>query len=261
MHSFKQNAIDASWSVFNENTERNDIKLSSTGVRSYARPPNPIFFDDFLGDVIADQWGTAAGTDTSIAVAAFNAQVGGVVRMTSGNTTAGTMATNGVQLHSALNWKANQGGLIFEARVKVELITNVALFVGLTDQVASLEMPINASGTSEQLTSTADDAVGFLFDTAFATDNTWLVGTKAGTDATHQNSGVAPTADTFHYYRIEIDSSGHAKFFIDNVQTGTLMANAVTATVALTPVVAVFSRNSTQKYVDVDYIYVTADRA
>jgi hypothetical protein len=260
MHSIKQNSIDASWSVKNDNTGRDDIKLSSTGNPSFARPPLPCLFDDFLGDVLADEWGAAVGSDTAGATAAINAQIGGVVRMTTANSTAGTMATNGAQLHSALNWEAENGGLVFEARVKLSAITGVALFVGFTDQVAALEIPIQSAGSSETLTSNATDAVGFLFDTAMATDNIWLVGVKNNTDATHQNSGKAPTAATFHTYRIEVDSSGNATFFFDNVQVGTVMAGALTASVALTPVIAAFS-NSTAKNVDVDYIFVQSERA
>jgi len=58
------------------------------------------------------------------------------------------MAVNGVQIESGLNYKANAGGLVFEAKVNLSAITAVSLFVGLTDQTAALEAPVNASGAA-----------------------------------------------------------------------------------------------------------------
>lgn len=217
-----------------------------------------ISFDDFLGDVLADQWNAPTkGTDAQTVAPAITAAAGGTVTMVTGDDAAADMATNGVALNSELNWKAGQGNLVLEARVKVSAITAVQLFVGFTDTKA-LEFPVNV-GAADALTTTATDAVGFTFDTGADTDKIWLVGVANNTDATAQNSALAYVADTYKILRVEVTDAGVATFYIDNTQVGTAMTGAVTTTVALTPVVAAYS-GAASRTVTVDYIMVSADR-
>jgi hypothetical protein len=219
-------------------------------------------YDDFEGDVIADQWGNATkGSDGATADFAILADVNGKVRGTTGAGAGGTMAANGIQIHRALNWKANQGGLSFEARIQTSAITNISYFVGFTDQIAALEAPITSAASANTITTNATDAVGFMFDTSMTTANIWLVGVANDVDATAQNSAIAPVAATYITLRVEVTSAGVASFFINNVAVGTAMAGAVTATVALTPVVAVFTRTAASATMDIDYISVQALRA
>lgn len=222
----------------------------------------PTFYDDFLGDVLTDQWGSAEGADdsTSAVAAVVAGAANGVCRITTGDGDTSTMAGSGVQVTSFLNWKANSGNLIFEARVALSAITSISVFVGLTDQVSSLEMPINSAGSSDTITTTATDAVGFFFDTAQVIDNWWIAGVKNDTDATHANTTIAPVAATYQVLRIELDASGNARFWIDGVFVGTVVS-AVTATVALAPVIAAFNRTTSSRNVDIDYVLVQADRA
>lgn len=218
-------------------------------------------FDDFDGGVLSTAWtNPTKGSDAATANFAVSADVNGKLRGTTGAGAGANMATNGIQLNRALTWKANQGGLVFEARVKISAITNIAVFVGLTDQVATLECPINSAGSLDTITTTATDAVGFMFDTAMATDDIWLVGVANDVDATLQDSGLAFVADTYKTLRIEVTSTGAATFYIDNVLKGTSMTGAVTATVALTPVVTVFTRTAASATMDIDYISVQAQR-
>jgi len=259
MYSIKQ--TPEGWAVHHERFKRDVVLFDANGNHRFLGVPPPRIFDDFLGDVLADQWGSAVGSDGQVVAPAVAADVNGRFRMTTGDDAAADMATNGVQLHSFLSWKANQGNLVFETRVKLSAITGVALFVGLTDQIASLEMPIESAGSADTITTTATDAVGFFFDTRMTTDNWWLAGVKNNADATHQNSGIAPVADTYNTLRIELDASGNAIFYMDGVKIGTQMANAVTATVALTPVIAAFTPAAASRSIDGDYILVQADRA
>ena len=217
-------------------------------------------FDDFLGDVIADQWAVDKGSDGSAANFAINAAVNGTVRATTGAGAGASMAANGVQLHQALLWKANMGNLEMEARIKVSAITTIAFFVGFTDQIGALEAPITSAASADTITTNATDAVGFMFDTAMTTDNIWGVGVKADTDATAANLGVAPVADTWIRLKVELDSSGNATFYVNGIKKGTASA-AVTATVALTPVVTCFRRAASSATIDVDYIDINASRA
>jgi hypothetical protein len=232
----------------------NDIKVNG----------RPLHFrrvsDDFLGDVLADQWNSQAGSDPQAVVAAINSQSGGVVRLTTGDDAAASMAVNGVQMDSGLNWRADTRGLSIEFRVNISAITNVAVFIGFTDQVAALEMPIESAASADTITTNASNAVGIMFDTAMSTDNWWLVGVATNTDATAQNSAVAPTAATFETWRIVLSGSGQAAFFRNGAMIGSVMTGAVTATTLLTPVVAAFSRGAASRNIDLDVIEVKALR-
>lgn len=186
---------------------------------------------------------------------------GGVAVGVIGDTTA-SMAVSGVQLDSGMNWKANQGELAFEARVKMSAIETIAVFIGFTDQVAALEMPIHSAASANTITTNATDGVGFFFDTSMDDDTWWIAGVANGTDSTHQNTGIAPVADTYAVFRIELTTAGVATFYINGTQVGTAMTGAVTPTVALTPVVAGFNRTTTgTPSLTVDYIAVQGLRA
>lgn len=216
--------------------------------------------DDFLGEEIDGyKWQSVIGTDSECRQAVVLAdQASGVVRLTTGDDAAASMAVNGTQLQSRLNWKADKGGLVWEGRVAIDAITTVAVFIGLTDQVSALEMPFTLSGTT--LTSNATDAVGVLFDTDATNDNWHLVGVAAGVDATMQNSAVPPSAGTFETWRIEVDATGNALFYRNGSLIGSAMSSAVTGSVALTPVIAALSRTSASRNIDVDSLLVQAQR-
>lgn len=224
----------------------------------YPSPTRVVHFEDFLGDVIPDQVNYTEGTDTITADGAIVALVNGVMRLTAGDS-AGTIAADGAQLNTELNWKVSQGNLVFEARVNLAAITTVSCFIGLTDTKA-LEAPFSLAGTT--FTSNATDAVGFLFDTEATTDTIRLVGVKNDVDATAQNTGVAFVAATYKTLRIEINSDGAAAFYIDGRQVGTLMSAAITTTVALTPVFIIRPEGAVAgRTMDIDYFMVAADRA
>lgn len=216
-------------------------------------------FDDFLGDVIEDGWAVFKGSDGQTVSFAISAHESGMVRATAGDDAAATMAVNGVQLYKQLGWKANQGNLTMEARVRISAITNISLFVGFTDRFDALEMPINSAASANTLTSTATDAVGFMFDTSMTNDFFWLTGVKADTDATHINTGIAPVAATWIVLRVELDTSGNSHFYINDAFAGSV-TDALTATVALAPTIAAFTRSAASATVDVDYVQILASR-
>ena len=227
-----------------------------------------VLFDDFLGGAqvfsttVVNGWlsrkGTTNAVDWTVTAASGGTVVGKV-----GDTTA-SMAVSGVQLDSGLHWLGSQGNLVMEARVKTGIITNIAWFIGFTDQVGALEMPIHSAASADTITTNATDAVGFMFDTSMATDNWWLVGVANDVDATAQNVGSAPVADTYQKLRVELSTAGVATFYIDGVQVGTTMTGACRTTVKLTPVLAGFNRttsNGATTILTADYVHVSADRA
>lgn len=252
-----QNNTDGSTSLVDNSVTgtpeiiRFDGNRGAMGFANYVQ-----LFDDFLGDGIADQWSGAGGANSPAAAPAISAGIEGKVRLTSGDAT-GTAADEGSTLSHELNWKANQGGLYLKIRANLTSVADVAVNIGFTD-VKGLEEPFSISGTT--ITSNATDAVCFVFDTAQTNDTWHCQGVKNGTDTAISNSGVAPTAGAYQDFEIAIDTSGTATFWIDGVQVASV-ANAVTTTVALTPVVHIQPRTTTSKTADVDYVFVTAKRS
>lgn len=248
--------------------------ICTAGFRSGANgsqfdPASPLTvarFDDFTGGsqafstTIIDGWRSRVGTTNTVNWTTTDA-VSGTVVGTIGDTTA-SMAASGVQLDSSLDWKANQGELTFQTRIKLSAITNIAVYVGFTDQVGALEMPIQSAASANTITTNATDGVGFMFDTSMSTDDWWLVGVANNTDATHEDTGYAPVAGTYETLRIEVSTAGLARFFRNGIQVGSAMTGAVTATVALTPVIAGFNRTTSgNPTLTVDYMYTSALRA
>lgn len=232
-------------------------KPTILGVNSYNPARQVLLMDDFLGPALSTRWTSHKGSDGGcvdwVPVAAASGKVNGVTGAGAG----ATMAVNGIQLDSSLNWYAQNGNLTFEAYVKISAITSVAFFVGFTDQVASLIMPWTLSVVT--YTSNQSNGCGFLFDTAATTKTIRCVGVKADTDATPIDTGVAYVADTYKKFRMDIDALGNVEFIVDDVSYG-VMLNAFTKTVALSPVLAGFARSAASTTVGCDYVNVSQDR-
>ena len=215
-------------------------------------------FDDFLGDVIADQYSTGAETGGTGGSTAITAAVNGALRITTDDQTDGDR----IALTYQLNWQASDGGMIMEARIKnVTAITLRTLFVGFTDVLAAstvVEMPIEMSGST--VTSTATDAVGFMYDTASTNDTWYGIGVKADSDATPVDTGVAPVAGTYQTLRVVVNADGDADFYINGKYEGHV-DDAITASVDCTPIIALEAQGAAgAKIVDVDYLYVEGGR-
>lgn len=224
----------------------------------YPTPARVSWFTDFLGDALPTEINTAVGSDVTGTVPSFaiSAAENGVGLITTGDS-AGTMAADGVNVNfGVLNFKASQKPAI-EVRLKLSAITSCALFVGFTDTV-SLEAPATLSGTT--YTTNASDAFGILFDSAATTDTFRIVGVKADVDATHVDTGKAPVANTYVTLRVEADDDGVLYAFINGERVGSLVANGVTTTVALTPVISLHPNSAASLTSSVDYIHVASDR-
>lgn len=223
--------------------------------------PNKIgFTDHFLGDALDSKWNIVEGTDSATSDAAILAAgIGGILRFTTGDAGTG-LAADLIQMNlGILQFQASNGGLAIEARFKLSAITTCYAFLGFTD-VATLEAPIESAASANTLTTNATNAVGVMFDTRMSTDNWWLVGVASDVDATAQNSGYAPVADTYEVWRVEVNAAGKATFFRNGLQVGTQMSGAVTAAADLTPTIG-FGKTSVAASMtaDLDYIHVAMD--
>lgn len=224
---------------------------------------NPVgidtFFDNFYGAALRGE--VAGVTENSGTAAIVVGQEGGVAGLVTGAT-----STNRSLINMGLNWKAGSGSMYFETRVKsVTAITTRALFIGFTDTVA-IENPIQLATAT--VTSNASDAVGFLYDTAATTAKWFMAGVKGDVDTAFSavnldNVQQAPVADEWQTFGVELNSDGVAVLYFgrDNGSKYGLrevgrIANAVTPTVLLTPIVCVETRTTAAKTAYVDYFKI-----
>ena len=229
-----------------------DFNLLGLRARSF-------FYDDFLAAAIDGRLSSTAGAGTGNAVATTVAgAINGTVTLKSASDS-GTTAQNGSMItFDQLNWKANQGGCFFEARLQVDVITNCYFFVGFTDTISTtVEYPLSLS--SNAVASDATNAAGIVFDTSATTDVLTLCGVKADVDTAQVKSGIAPVAATYITLGVELTAAGAAIGYINGAKFGEV-ANAVTITTALTPCIAVGNRAAEQKVLTIDYLAVTQNR-
>lgn len=224
-------------------------------------------FDDFLGKTISAQWNLQKGSDGgTINFVNTTGNLGGAAQATMGAGAGVTMAVNGVQIDDGVKaWQANKGSLVMEAKIKTDAITSRAIFVGFTDTVASLQMPFTIAAAV--LTANSADAVGFLFDTAATLATLKMVGVANSVAAAIQDTGVALVAATYITLRVELDTLGNAYFYINGVQVGTKvagnfysMAVAARPTIALSPIVAGFTRAAGTGTLILDWLRAQQDR-
>lgn len=260
--------VDGSASFRNSKTGHDVLSMSSADDVTLYKPSTGKFvlFDDFFGTWAigdagpADTWSTTAGSGTATQVATTVANsINGEVTMKSSTDDGANSANSTLITGINLGWKANQGGLMMEARLKVDAVTNVAIFVGFTDTISTtVELPIFL--TTTDIDSDATDACGVGFDTDGTTDQWFHGGVKNNTDTTPAYSGSLPAANTYVVVRVEVSSTGSVQGFIDGKAIGDPVANAVTATVALTPCIAVSSRSAAARIMTIDYIWVQQNR-
>lgn len=228
-------------------------------------------FDDFTGATLLGTWAVSKGTDGAAANFAITAGLNGIIKGTTGATTT-TMAGSGVQITSSLNFEPNAnapqgGGMVeFGARVQLSSIADICLFVGVTNQVAALQMPIQGSGVGNAFTVNAANCAGFLFDTTMANPSWWGVSANASTASAGQqlnSAGVAPTpvAATYDDLFLSIDKAGNISFFVDGLPLGVLTALGIATGVPLAPVIAAFNRTAAvSNNITADYLYAAGPR-
>lgn len=218
-------------------------------------PPSDLY-DRFITGGSLTHYELFKGSDAEAALPIISANT--LVEV-AGNASAGTFTLNGSQAIGDTGYTLSVGPFVIEARIKLDAITNVYGYFGITDQKIALEAPIESAGAADTITTTATDAVGFMFDTRMATDNIWLVGVNNDVDETAQNSTLAYVADTYRILRIEINTSGDAIFYINGAVVGTTMTTACRTSVAMYPTLAVSATSSASRTKTVDYLYVRQD--
>ena len=218
-------------------------------------------FEDFLGDALnADIVNVKAGSGTGNAVAIVAAAQGGQIEIKTASDD-GVITANASALEfGGLHWKANQGGLMMEARVQIDNITDAMFFIGFTDTLpnTTLEAPIFL--VAADIDSDATNACGVLYDTDGTTEEWCHGGVKADTDTVPAFNGAAPVNATWVTVRVEVSAAGAVQGFIDGTAIGVAVAAAVTITTPLCPVIVAVNRGGAARNLLVDYVWVQANR-
>lgn len=223
-------------------------------------------FEDFYGTWAigdagpADTWSTTAGSGTGNQVATtVAASLGGTVTLKSASDDGAHGANCSTFTGINLGFKANSGGLALETRLKIDDVSEAVIFVGFTDTISTtVELPIFLATTA--IDSDATDACGVGYDVDGTTKQWFHGGVKNGTDTTPAYSGTAPTDATYVIIRVEVSAAGAVQGFINGVAIGNPVADAVTATTALTPAIIIGNRSANQVIATIDYIKVEQNR-
>lgn len=223
-------------------------------------------FEDFYGTWAigdagpADTWSTTAGGGTGNQVATTVAgSINGTVTLKSASDDGAITANASALTTINLGYKANQGGLVLEARLKLSDVSEAYLFVGFTDTISTtLECPIFL--VAADIDSDATDACGVGYDVDGTTKQFFHGGVKNGTDTVPAYSGGAPTDDTYFTVRVEVSATGGVRGYINGTAIGAEVANAVTATTALCGAIFVANRSANQVVATIDYIDIIQTR-
>lgn len=222
--------------------------------------------EDFYGTWLitdagpADTWSTTKGSGTATEAATTVAgSVNGTVTMKSASDDGAHSANCTTFTAINLGFKAEQGGLQMEARLKIDDVSEAVMFVGFTDTISTtVELPIFLVGAD--IDSDATDACGVGYDVDGTTKQFFHGGVKNGTDTVPAYSGGAPADNTYFTVKVEVSAAGAVQGFINGTAIGPAVANAVTASTALTPMIVIGNRSANQVIATVDYIDVIQNR-
>lgn len=217
-------------------------------------PGRVAVFDDFLGDLLGDEWASASGDSGAGAGVAVATGTGGIAQATL--TGHGTTHAAPVALTQGLmkQWKANQGNLRLSARVKASTHTDVRLFVGFGDS-GGAETPIYDTGGG--VTANVATGIGWI-TTPTASGVVWKGVNAAGTAVT---SDIAPVDNVYDVLEIDLGpDSGQQALFIHNGNPVGTIANPVNAATAMTPWIGAFATAAAASTTDIDFVNVSANR-
>jgi hypothetical protein len=246
-----------------------DAAISATSLAVTSQTPNfayPIgsFVIPSHATSLSAPWQARTGSNVGCSALLLPDSQSGVLRLIPGTAASSVMATDGVQVDTpALSWRALDGGLVIEARVRLSQGNGLSFFMGFANQRAILQMPMTVGTVAPAVGSST--AVGVSYDSQETVKNWWGVGAQ-GSVAVGQDFGVAPVFGvnaTWATWRVEIDGGGTAMFELNGAPIGTRLANAVVAATALTPYIGVLGRATglQRGAVEIDYVLVERLRA
>lgn len=234
-------------------------------------------FDDFVGQ---GQLLTATTAPPVQLGAYFNVVGQGIAETDSGAARLDSDGLSGVVQLTTTNEDIHAAGLqtatmfdvalmapiVMEARVRFAAINTGESFIGFSDVNTNLAIIEGAicHGATTTLTLTASDICGFLMSTDLSDSADWHAvyngGTTTGqTVSTSNDLGDDAVAGEWQILRMEIDPNGTARWYTDGALQKTV-TGAVSTTVDLCFNCITESKTTAVKTMDVDYIYISANR-
>jgi len=210
--------------------------------------------DDFLGDVLKDEWAADIGAGTLVIAAALS---GTVVHTTT------ALNDDHATLASALNFMASHACGI-EARLALNNVTDCTIELGFNDALleaqgrafndydltpGNLPSPISADAVIIGF----DDPDSLVY-TNFTAVNVINTAAPAATDL-----GIIPVNDRFYVLRVQLDAAGNAYYYVDGALLAT-HALAITPGDALTPWITISNKAAGIRILTVDYVKVWQNR-
>jgi hypothetical protein len=158
------------------------------------------------------------------------------------------------------------GPLVAEARVQLDNLDTKEVFFGFTDidpNTLSIETDVMTGGTAT-LTLTASDICGFFLSAELTDDEDWHMvyngGTTTGeTTSTSVDADDDAVAGEWQVLRLEIDTNGTARWYIDGVLKQT-KTGAASTSVNMALILGVEAKGAAIENLDVDYLLVQANR-
>ena len=189
-----------------------------------------LWFDDFLGDQLKDEWRAAGGGSATV----VDAQTGGIVRLTTAATSGQTYLIDWNVIRSLLVSKK----VTMELRVKV--LTNTFLDIFL------------------YLYFDANNRLGFFVSELAGGATNWNLNCRDGGVSSSVDSGIAVDTD-YHIFRIECFPTDEVHFYIDGVECAN---SPITTNIPddaadfLEPYLYIRAREDVAKSMDVDYVVI-----
>lgn len=269
---------------YDNTISRNALGTGGEGVPGVLVPGSHqtvALFDDFLGDLIADEWALVK-TDTGIPTPAIANITNGVLRLSGSETQPVTAAAGAVGLTQGLfkQWKADMGGrkggrLRLSARVKNSVVSATAeagrvhMFVGFSDSGGD-EFP--AYDTGAGVISAAADLVGLLYAPSSTDASTTWKGVSAkstagdsGDQQVIPSTVATPVSNVYNTLEVEVvngpsDTGGAAHFWVDGRKIGTINS-PVGSGIALTPWIGAWMQDTgLATQFDIDYVAISSPR-
>ena len=231
-----------------------------------------LFHDFFSEDNIANTATTRAlgpfvvggqgSEDTDAGVPSISGVLSGAGRITTTNEdNHTTLVGTNIAFDVAL-----MGPLVAEARVQLDNLDTKEVFFGFTDidpNTLSIETDV-MTGATATLTLTASDICGFFLSAELTDDEDWHMVYNGGTTTGETTSTSVDTDDDavageWQVLRLEIDTNGTARWYIDGVLKQT-KTGAASTSVNMALILGVEAKGNAIENLDVDYLLVQANR-
>jgi hypothetical protein len=224
-------------------------------------------FDDFDAFDLDRTWAAGSFSIGAFAVTSVNEgtienvvdETGGILQMTND-----TADNDNFALYSGV-YAPGDGEMAIETRLKVDNVSDLAIFVGFTETLAK-DTPVMPAefATATMTYNGTGGMVGLQFDSDGTTDDWRAVMGDGGAAVSGSGNGTAASdaavADTWDILRVELHPDTSADCYVNGSLVKSFAGGGLTATDVFHAVVMVENRAASAAVTEIDYVLVTAGR-